>query len=49
MSTIDEEIEDALELRIDDVKNLKEEFGSQHGGSNRHHTEEDGLDPTEKT
>ena len=45
MSTIDEEIEEALELKIDDVKNLKEEFGSQHGGgSNRNLTEEDAQD-----
>ena len=44
MNTIDEEIEEVLDLKIDEVKNLKEEYGSQPGGGSRKNTEEDAHD-----
>ena len=50
VNTIDEEIEEALQLNVDEVKNLKGEFNvSQRGGdSSRKNTEEDTQNMTDR-
>ena len=39
VNTIDEEIEEAVDLKIDDVKNLKEEFSARGENKSEEDTE----------